>query len=167
MLIFFIGYIAAGKNKWGKKLAKELNLNFVDTREIMEQNSGFTFVELLKNKDLYIKYEQEALEFVITLKNTVVATSEMLSCRGNNMEILNNYGITFYLKAGLGCIMMRIANKTNEIPYLKNIEHNFIPDFIKMELNNRKKYYELADITYLARELNIEKIKELINACKK
>jgi hypothetical protein len=36
-----------------------------------------------------------------------------------------------------------------------------------MELNNRKKYYELADITYLARELNIEKIKELINACKK
>jgi len=53
MIIYFIGYIAAGKNKWGKKVADELNYNFVDTRDIMEQKSGVSFGYLLQNKELF------------------------------------------------------------------------------------------------------------------
>jgi shikimate kinase len=163
MLIYFIGYIAAGKNKWGKKLAEELNYNFVDTREIMEQKSGLSFAELLQNKELYIKLEQEALSEVSVLQNTVVATSEMLPCRSHNMEILNRTGKTFYLKSGLGCIMMRIAKKTDSIPYLKGMEPNFIPDFIRAELNNKKLFYEQANASYLARELKMEKLLSLLS----
>ncbi len=163
MLIYFIGYIAAGKNKWGKKLAQELNYDFVDTRQIMEQRSGIKFEKLLKNKGLYIKYEQDALDEVSVLKNTVVATSEMLPCRGDNMEVLNATGITFYLRAGLGCIMMRIAKRTQDIPYLAGVDQNFIPDFINMELNNRKPFYNKAKINFLARELNMEKLKKLLS----
>ncbi len=162
MLIYFIGYIAAGKNKWGRALAKQYNYNFVDTREIMEHKSGLSFAELLQNKDLYIRLEQETLLEVSVMKNTVVATSEMLPCRTNNIEILNNTGVTFFLRAGLGCIMMKIAKRINEIPYLKGIDNDFIPDFIKMELNNRKPFYEQAKINYLARELTINKLLELL-----
>jgi len=162
MIIYFIGYIAAGKNKWGQKLAKELNYNFVDTREIMEQKSGLPFGALLQNKELFIKLEQEALNEVSVMKNTVVATSELLPCRANNMEILNNTGITFYLRAGLGCIMMRIAKRTQEIPFLVGMDHDFIPDFIRMEMENRKPFYEQAKISHLARELNMKKLMELL-----
>jgi len=164
MLIYFIGYIAAGKNKWGKSLAEELNHNFVDTREIMEQKAGLPFAALLQNKELFIKLEQQTLLEVSVMKDTVVATSELLPCRANNIDILNNTGITFYLRAGLGCIMMRIAKRTHEIPFLRGIEHNFIPDFIKMELENRKVFYEQAKISYLARELTMSKLKELLLA---
>ncbi len=163
MLIYFIGYIAAGKNKWGQRLSKELNYNFIDTREIMEQKSGMTFGALLQNKELFIKFEQEALSEVSKMQNTVVATSELLPCRANNMEILNKTGITFYLRAGLGCIMMKIAKRTQEIPFLVGMDHDFIPDFIKMEMENRKPYYEQAKISYLARELKMEKLKELLS----
>ncbi len=162
MIIYFIGYIAAGKNKWGKKLAEELNYDFVDTRNIMEQKSGMTFGLLLQNKDLFIKLEQETLAEVSVLKNTVVATSELLPCRANNMEVLNETGITFYLRAGLGCIMMRIAKRTQEIPFLVGMDHDFIPDFIKMEMDNRKPFYEQANINSLARELNMKKLKSLL-----
>ncbi len=55
MLIYFIGYISAGKSKWGKKLAIELNYNFIDTRDIMMQESGLSFVELIQNRELNIK----------------------------------------------------------------------------------------------------------------
>ena len=162
MLIYFVGYIAAGKNKWGKKLAKEYNYNFVDTREIMESKSGLSFAELLQNKDLYIKLEQEALAEVSVMENTVVATSEMLPCRADNMSVLNNTGITVFLRAGLGCIMMKIAKRTNEIPYLRGMDSDFIPDFIKMELDNRKQFYQQAKINYLARELTMDKLLELL-----
>ncbi len=166
MLIYFIGYIAAGKNKWGQRLAKELNYDFIDTRKIMEQKSGMTFGALLQNKELFIKFEQEALSEVSKMKNTVVATSELLPCRANNMEILNNTGITFYLRAGLGCIMMKIAKRTQEIPFLVGMDHDFIPDFIKMELENRNVFYKQAKINYLARELNMDKLKELLSKYK-
>ncbi len=162
MLIYFIGYIAAGKSKWGKKLAKELNYDFVDTRNIMMQESGLSFAELLRNKELFIKLEQGALEKVSKMKDTVVATSELLPCRADNMEVMNNTGITFYLRAGLGCIMMKIGKKTKTIPLLQGIDPDFIPDFIRMELENRKPFYQKAKIEYLARELKMDKLLELI-----
>ena len=162
MLIYFVGYLAAGKAKWGKRLAEELEYNFVDTREMMMQASGLDFFTLLQNKELFIKLEQEALEQVSKMKDTVVATSELLPCRGNNMEILNRSGITFYLRAGLGCIMMRIGKDTNKYPMLRGIDPDFIPDFIRMELENRKPFYEKAKIEYLARELKMKKLLELI-----
>ena len=163
MLIYFIGYLAAGKAKWGKKLAEELGYDFVDTREMMMEVSGLTFFELLRNKELFIKLEQEALEQVSQMKNTVVATSELLPCRGNNMEIMNSTGITFYLRAGLGCIMMRVSKNKDRYPMLRGIDADFIPDFIRMELENRKPFYEKAKIEYLARELKMKKLLELIN----
>ena len=163
MIIYFIGYIAAGKNKWGKKVAEELNYNFVDTRDIMEQKSGVSFGYLLQNKELFIKYEQEALAEVSVMDNTVVATSELLPCRGDNMQLLNETGVTFYLKAGLGCIMMRISKRIQDIPLLTGIDHDFIPDFIRVEMDNRKPFYDQANIIYLARELNMEKLKALLS----
>ena len=162
MIIYFIGYIAAGKKKWGKKVAEELNYNFVDTRDIMEQKSGVSFGYLLQNKELFIKYEQEALAEVSVMENTVVATSELLPCRGDNMQLLNETGVTFYLKAGLGCIMMRISKRIKDIPLLTGIDHDFIPDFIRVEMDNRKPFYDKADIIYLSRELNMNKLKTLL-----
>lgn len=163
MLVYFIGYLAAGKSKWGKKLAKELGYDFVDTREMMMETSGLTFSELLQNKELFIMLEQAALERVSKMKDTVVATSELLPCRGDNMEVMNSTGITFYLRAGLGCIMMKIGKKTKSIPLLQKLDPDFIPDFISMELSHRKPFYEKAKIEFLARELKMEKLLELIN----
>ena len=162
MLIYFVGYIAAGKSSWGKKLADELKYDFIDTRDIMMQESGLSFAELLQNKELFIKLEQKALSMVKTLSNTVVATSELLPCRADNMDVLNRTGITFYLRAGLGCIMMKIGKKTKTIPLLQGIDHDFIPDFIKMELANRKPFYDKAKVEYLERELSMEKLLELV-----
>ena len=162
MLIYFIGYLAAGKAKWGKKLAKVLGYEFVDTREMMMKESGLTFFELLRNKELFIKLEQEVLQKVSEMKDTVVATSELMPCRGNNIELMNSTGLTFYLRAGLGCIMMRVGKNTNKYPMLRGIDPDFIPDFIRMELENRKPFYEKAKIEYLARELNMEKLQKLI-----
>ena len=165
MLIYFIGYLAAGKRSWGEKLSKELGYSFIDTRDIMMQKSGLNFAELLQNRELFIELEQEALSKVSKMNNTVVATSEMLPCRGDNMDILNSTGCTFYLKAGVGCIMMKIGNGARGIPMLKGIDHNFIPDFIKMELANRKPIYMRAKINYMARELKMDKLLSLIEEC--
>jgi len=163
MIVYFIGYIEAGKNKWGKKLAKELGHDFVDTRELMQEKTGKTYVELLKDKDLFIKTEQEIVEEITKLKDTIVATSELLPCRADNMERLNKDGITFYLRAGLGCVMMKVSLLHNNIPMLQGIDPDIVPDFVNAELKRRKPFYSQAKIDILARELTMKKLLNLLN----
>jgi len=162
MLVFFVGYIETGKNRWGQKLAKELGYDFVDTRIIMEKISGHKYSHLLNDKNLYIQLEQETLEYVLNLENTVVATSELLPCRADNMDRLNAAGKTIFLRAGLGCIMMRISKLKNKIPLLQNIETNTVPDFIIMELKNRNPFYSKAKYIKLSREIRMKGILEFI-----
>ncbi len=45
---------------------------------------------------------------------------------------------------------------------LQRIDPDFIPDFISMELKNRKPFYQKAKIEYLARELKMNTLLELI-----
>jgi|LGVF01.1.fsa_nt_gb shikimate kinase len=164
MLIFFVGYVETGKKKWGQKLAKELNHDFVDTRIIMEEISGLEYGQILNDKNLYIQLEQEALEYVLKLENTVVATSELLPCRYDNMDRLNEAGKTIFLRAGLGCIMMRISKLKNDIPLLKDIYPDVVPDFISMELNNRNPFYKKAQYNKLSREIKMKGLLEFVNS---
>ena len=163
MLVFFVGYVETGKNKWGQKLAKELGYDFVDTRIVMENMSGYNYGQILNDKNLYIQLEQEALEYVLKLENTVVATSELLPCRADNMDRLNAAGKTIFLRAGLGCIMMRVSKIKKNIPLLKNIDTDIVPDFITMELKNRNPHYGKAKYIKLSREIRMKGILEFIN----
>ena len=162
MTIYFVGYIEAGKKKWGQKLAKELNCNFLDTRDLMKEKTGKTYEELLSDKELFINTEQEIVAEISKLKNTVVATSELLPCRGDNMDILNKNGTTFYLQAGLGCVMMKVSKLKNKIPLLNGIDPDNVPDFVYLELARRKPFYSKAKVEFLARELTMKKLLDLI-----
>ena len=163
MLVFFVGYVETGKNKWSQKLAKELGHDFVDTRIIMEEMSGYNYGQLLNDKELYIQLEQEALEYVLKLKNTVVATSELLPCRADNMDRLNKAGKTIFLRAGLGCLMMKISKQKRDIPLLRSIDTDIVPDFITMELKNRNPHYNKAQYIKLSREIRMKGVLEFIN----
>ena len=162
MLIYFVGYIEAGKKKWGQKLAKEIDYEFLDTRDLMQKKTGKTYEELLNDKNLFISTEQEIIEEISQLKNTIIAVSELLPCRGNNMDILNKSGITFYLRAGVGCIMMKVSLMKNRIPLLKGIHPDIVPDFVIVELKKRQPFYSQAKINYLARELTMKKLFKLL-----
>lgn len=164
MTLFFIGYVEAGKNKWAKKLAKELKHNFIDTRELMQKRTGLSYAELLNNKDLFIKTEQEIVDEIVKLKNTIIATSELLPCRADNMQRLNDAGVTFYLRAGLGCIMMKISLLHNDIPMLRGIDPDVVPDFIVAELGRRQKFYNQAKYNTLVRYLTMQKLLKMIEA---
>ena len=163
MLIFFIGYVASGKRKWGQRLAHELQYDFVDTRELMEEKTGEKYADLLKNREQFIVAEQAVLEDIIKLQNTVVAVGEMMPCRDENMDKLKNAGLTFFLRAGLGCIMMKLPKKKHKIPMVQNIDPDFLPDFIQSELERRKLYYKQAHINYLERDLRKPKLMEIIH----
>ena len=162
MRIFLVGFIETRKKFWGTKLAKELGYSFVDTRDMMAEKAAIPYSEILKDKVLYIKLEQEVLEEVLVLEDTVIATSELLPGRADNMDRLNEAGKTVFLRAGLGCIMMRVSKHKNEIPLLRGIDPDTVPDFISIELKRRNPVYMKAQFVKLSRELKMKELLEFV-----
>ena len=166
MKVFLVGYIASGKRKWAARVSTEFGMRCIDTRELMEELSGRAYSELLLDKESYIKYEQLALDRVLKEDNVVVVCSELLPCRADNMERINDAGLSIYLRAGLGCIMMKLPKKKHLIPLIKGIDSDILPDFVKMELTNRKPFYSKAHHNLLERELKRDKMLDIIKAYK-
>lgn len=163
MKIFLVGYVASGKRKWARRINEMYGIECIDTRELMAELSGMKYSDLLKSKDDFIKYEQQALDIVLQKENAVVVCGELLPCRADNMDRINQNGLSIYLRAGLGCIMMKLPKKKHLIPMIQGIDSDLLPDFIKMELTNRKPFYSKAKHNLLERELKKEQMKEIID----
>ncbi len=100
MNIILIGYRASGKTTYGRALAKKLGLKFLDLDELLESKINQSIKELvfLKGMDAFRKLEQEALESLSDIENTVIATGGGVILEEKNCENLKKLGKIFWLK---------------------------------------------------------------------
>ena len=63
MLIYLIGYMGAGKTTYGKRLARDINYNFIDLDQKIEAEQGKTISEIFaeKGEDGFRQIEREAM----------------------------------------------------------------------------------------------------------
>ena len=61
--IVFVGMPSCGKTRIGKRIAKALELDFIDTDNIIKQRAGRDLSEIIKTSgdDALLKFENEAL----------------------------------------------------------------------------------------------------------
>ena len=57
MRIFLIGFMGCGKTTLGKKLAKDLNYNFIDLDTYIEKKTNKTITEIFGNIDTITKID--------------------------------------------------------------------------------------------------------------
>ena len=100
MRIYLIGFMGVGKSTVGKCLAEELNFEFIDTDELIEKDLGlsiFKIFEKLGEKE-FRKLEKTILKKVSKKKNVVISTGGGLPCFNNNMQYINNHGVSVLIK---------------------------------------------------------------------
>lgn len=156
MRIFLIGFMGCGKTSVGKKLAHKLNLQNLDLDQIIESQSGKTISQIFEaeGEEAFRKLERDVLHLLLEKDNYV------LSCGGgtpiffDNLESMKASGKTVYLEMNPAALYSRLKNETHKRPLLKEKNEEQIKEFISENLNNRKKYYEQADIIIPA--LNID-----------
>lgn len=157
--------MASGKTTVGKQLAESLNMNFVDLDAFIEQKAGKTISELfaVKGEIYFRKLEREALIEVLEAKNTVVALGGGTPCYYDNMDLINQYGKTIYLRGGVGTLTSRLINEKENRPMISHLPDDEIPEFIAKHLFERSGFYNRAQHI-----VDIEKleVKELINQLK-
>jgi len=166
MKIVLLGYMASGKSRVGRVLAKRLNLRFVDLDSYIEQKENNSISEIFKQKgELYFRIkESEYLKELLDVKEPyVISLGGGTPCYGNNMKLIEKHSKSFYLKASIATIFSRLQHETNQRPLVSTIGTANLQAYIAKHLFERNPFYEKATYTVLVNDKLIEEIVEEIN----
>ncbi len=91
MRIFLIGYMGSGKSTLGRRLAKHLNLQFVDMDHYIEERNYKTIPQIFaeEGEAEFRKKERKALEELSEFTNIIIATGGGAPCFFDNIDIMN------------------------------------------------------------------------------
>ena len=88
--------------------------------------------------------EKSALEKTFKKNDIIVATGGGTPCFFDNMDQMNDKGITVYLQASSGLLFHRLATSKTERPLLKDLKDVDLALQIKDQLAFRERWYERA-----------------------
>lgn len=141
--IVLTGFMGTGKTTIGKQLARELNKEFTDTDEMIEQQTGLAISEIFatKGENYFRELESQVVQQVAKKTNMVIATGGGVVLKKENMDALRENGIIIHLKSNVDAII-RNTSKTRTRPLLNHI--NTEARIIEM-LKQREVYYQNHD----------------------
>ncbi|NCX95217.1 MAG: shikimate kinase [Chitinophagia bacterium] len=164
-LFFLIGMPGCGKSYWGKQIANYLHYAYVDLDSLVEERTGKTIQTMFENEgETYFRQqERDALTHVISHANTnlIVACGGGTPCFFDNMQLMNQAGITVYFDASISFLKRNLLGDPNSRPLLKDI--NNIDTRLEKILADRLPYYSLARVKLQAEQLNIITFAQILN----
>lgn len=157
--------MGSGKSTFGKKLAKELNLAFIDLDKVIEEKAKCSVTEIFKylGEDAFRTMESEALKSFEHLDGFVMATGGGTPCYYNNIDYINKTGISIYIDLDTKSIYNRLSNAKNIRPTIKGKKENELMSFIEDTFLKRKNIYEQATFRVNGLNLETKKVIELLS----
>jgi shikimate kinase len=164
MKIFLIGYMGSGKSTAGKKLAAKLGLSFLDLDEYIEKEYDKTITEIFdtEGEERFRELEHLYLKKVMTLDNLVISLGGGTPCFYNHMELINNNGISIYLKMSVDALANRLANAKKKRPLIQDMSEFDLKNFISANLTKREPFYLQAHYKVKAKNLNVDELADFL-----
>ena len=146
--LFLVGYMGCGKSTIGRKLARALHLEFVDTDHRIEEREGATVIDIFhyEGEERFRTIEREVLEEVVaTEQAAVVSTGGGLPAWSDNMERMKEMGRTIYLKRSAENIASRLSPYGRQKrPRLRGLNDEELVIFMREDMAKRDPYYSQA-----------------------
>ncbi|MDO5345199.1 MAG: shikimate kinase [Lachnospiraceae bacterium] len=144
--IILIGFMGAGKTTLGKKLARRLELEFVDTDEMVESQTGQTISDIFARKgEAYFRsLETDMLrQLGQREKRCVVAVGGGLPMQAENRPLLKELGTVIFLETGVETLVQRLKNDTKR----PKLQGGDLRERIVTLMNEREAVYRrVADV---------------------
>ena len=161
--IILIGFMACGKSSVGKRLSQALDLEFLDTDELIVQKAGTSISDIFatQGEAAFRAMETECLKDLQKRsgKAFVLSVGGGLPIREENRRLLEQIGTVVYLKVSAETVFMRVRNdKTRPLLQTPN------PRGRIMDLMSARKcfYEDAADYILEADDKSFEEIIEEI-----
>ena len=142
--VVLIGFMGAGKTAVGRLLAQRLNMQYLDTDEMIEKREGRTINDIFAGpgESFFRDVESKILDIIADVRDHVISTGGGIILRRENVLKLKGMGVVVLLWADPGTIYERLKD-TDDRPLLKAEDSR---KKIKEILDNREPIYrETAD----------------------
>ena len=158
MNIILIGFKAVGKTTYGKALAKEKEMHFIDSDNLIEKINKEKKDETRTFRSIFNKYgekyfrqiEKEAIKRITKMDNKIVSLGG--GAVENNLKEIKSLGKVIYLKDDKEVLFSRIKRKGFPKFFDKD---NPRKSFDKLYEKRKKEYGKVSDI-----ELDISGLKK-------
>lgn len=163
MKIFLIGFMGSGKSYWGRQLSEKLILPFFDLDKQIESNEGKSINQLFEEKgeENFRLLEKETLHMITeSHESFIIATGGGTPCYFNNIDYMNNAGITVWINTPVEILFERLLKEKSNRPLIKDLNDDQLKGFILKKYADRKIYYEQSRITIEEENKTLEKIVE-------
>jgi shikimate kinase len=140
----------SGKSTWGKKLAKALQYTFVDLDQLIEQQEQFSIEEIFteKGEEYFRDLEHKYLLKTIVMNHVVISCGGGTPCYNNNMNFINENGISFYLNGPIKLLVDRVLNSKRQRPMFLGLEKANIEKKMEELLSMRTSFFDQAHYSF-------------------
>ena len=169
MRIIFIGPMASGKSTIGFKLAKRLDLDFIDTDQLIEKQAGtkISWIFDIEGEGKFRSREDFALREACLNKNCIISTGGGIIITEENRRLISDSGIVVYLEVSIQTQLERtLMDKSRPLLDGKDKDRELTLKNLKEKRNHL--YEEIANITIKEGErTHNEIIKEILEKLEK
>jgi shikimate kinase len=149
MLITFVGMPASGKSTVGKIFAEKLAYQFLDLDALICEREQKSIPEIFaqQGEDAFRKVERDALISTLNYRNTILSTGGGAPCFFDNMDLINQAGLSIFLKTPVDILLQRIREDTKNIrPLYDTKSDEELKVFLEELLLKRELFYKKAKL---------------------
>ena len=156
--------MGSGKSHWGKIWAASFKLGFIDLDEAIEMDEGKPVVDIFESKgeNYFRSAEAEKLREISEIKNTIIACGGGTPCFYDNMQWMNEHGLSVYITATPDEILRRLIKGQAERPLIKKFNQAELLFFIQQKLKEREPFYSQCNIILQSADITEHTFEEKI-----
>ena len=148
MKYYLVGYMYCGKTTFGRRLAAEKGMDFLDLDHAFEERYHYTVPRFFSifGEEAFRRLETQLLNSTADLDNVVVSCGGGTPCFNDNMDFILAHGTAIYLQMGVDDLVARALRSRNPRPRLHGLPEEELRRQITMQLNEREPFYQKAPI---------------------
>lgn len=157
----------SGKSTLGKAMAKMLNYTFIDLDDRIVQAEGMPIKDIFaqKGEAYFRELESKVLKDTVSEDHIVVATGGGTPCFFNNMEVMNQMGVSIFLNIPLEKLIHRLSSNKAQLqvrPLFAGKNKGEIMQTLQEMWQKRSPFYMKASLTIPYKEAKPEMILQYI-----
>ncbi len=136
--------MGAGKSYWGKQLADHWQLPYYDLDEVIVEAEEMAISDIFatKGEDYFREKESLLLRELSRQDNFLISCGGGTPCFQDNMDFMNEHGITIWINPSLEAMVERLQRKKHKRPLIQDLDDEDLLDFVEKKMAERRPFYE-------------------------